>query len=424
MNCYELPKGISVYSVNGKKVVINSEVPSWIVTNDIGEMILELFDGKQTISEITDFCSNALGEEFRERIEKFCTLAVESKIFDSASDAVRHRQILTQVHLSLSEKCNLKCKYCYAEKRKEKEKKLSLEEYKKIIDGVYSINPHCAFTLTGGEPLLNPLWKDIALYIKEKGMETWLLSNGTLFSEQNIDDICRLFDHIKISVDGSSAEIHERTRGNNYNKIEFAIALLESRKKDYLLSMTVSKTNIDDIENAARKYGNRLSFAPLFPDERTSDIQISGLEYFNALNKADKVVPLSYCEQALDSSRINRCYKCAMGEGEISISPTGDVYPCQLLHFQEFNAGNVHDAPVEYIYKNSEILKNCRNLSVDKIEGCKTCAVKYICGGACRARAFYECGDIKKNGDFCIYEKKSYIEGIANLYDKNALSSI
>jgi radical SAM protein with 4Fe4S-binding SPASM domain len=33
--------------------------------------------------------------------------------------------------------------------------------------------------------------------------------------------------------------------------------------------------------------------------------------------------------------------KCGVGEGQISISFSGDVYPCALLHNPKLKAGNI-----------------------------------------------------------------------------------
>jgi MoaA/NifB/PqqE/SkfB family radical SAM enzyme len=49
-----------------------------------------------------------------------------------------------------------------------------------------------------------------------------------------------------------------------------------------------------------------------------------------------------------------------------------------------------------------------------EIEGCNRCDIRYICGGACRARAFFEKGEINKPDDFCEYEKLAYINGLFN----------
>jgi radical SAM protein with 4Fe4S-binding SPASM domain len=168
-----------------------------------------------------------------------------------------------------------------------------------------------------------------------------------------------------------------------------------------------------------------LRFAPLFPagnaNKSEVDLTITGKDYYDVLSKTEGVNPLSYCESTLAASQQCRRSKCAIGGAELSISATGDVYPCQLLHYPQFLIGNVHERSLVDMYHNSEIVKDCSKMTVDNIEGCKSCAIRYICGGACRARAFHEKGNIMVSGDFCEYEKSAFINGIFDLYSENAL---
>lgn len=173
----------------------------------------------------------------------------------------------------------------------------------------------------------------------------------------------------------------------------------------------------------AKLFGSRLNFAPYFPvSGDASTLAITGIEYYKALKAAAGVKPLSYCESTLDSSLQHQCHKCAIGDGEFSISATGDVYPCQLLHTDAFYAGNVNEESITEIYYNSTSLKKCAQLDVDTIEGCKDCPIKYICGGSCRARSFYEGGKIDSSSDFCKYEQEAFYDGIIEIYSKNAIS--
>lgn len=421
---YKIPATLKRFERAGKIIIINPEVPAWLVTNKLGELILNLFDGKNSINDVIDIVISGLGKKESDKITKFCKGLINSGIFDEPVQEIRHRYNLNIVHLALSEKCNLKCKYCYVEGRVIDNKNvLKLDEYKQIIDEILEFSPQCVFHITGGEPLLNPDWKEITSYIKQKGGRTWLMSNGTFFSEKNIQDIAKLFDNVSISIDGSSAKIHNMTRGNNYHKIEQAIQLMDKYGVNYRLSMTVCKTNIHDVETMADKYGSKLIFQPLFPvlEDTTDELAINGNEYYNALNIANGVVVMSDYKMMLKKSKINKCYKCAMGDGEISISSNGNVYPCQLLHDEKYCGGNVRDSGIIQIYNNSKKLAYCKDLTVDKIKICKECAFKYICGGACRARSFYEMGDIAKTGDFCVYEKNAILDGIIETNSENLL---
>lgn len=423
-----VPPCVQRIAHGGTIIIINPDVPAWIVTNQVGETVLSLFDGTNSLADIITIATEGLGKENTERVAEFCNNVMQSGILMQRPKPEPHPYLLSNVHLSLSEKCNLRCHYCYAAERDEHgDAPLTLDEYKEIIDAVRRINPDAAFTITGGEPLLNPLWLPIAEYIHEGGNFIYLLTNGTLISEQNIADIKRIAGLVTISIDGSSETIHSLNRGKgNYNRVMQGIEFLRAHQVNYSLSMTVTRHNISDVAEMAKRYGSLLNFAPLFPvsDVCDNDLSITGEQYYTALNEADSVTPLGGCENALrTAARGNRCHKCAIGDGEISISPTGDVYPCQLLHVPEMLAGNVRTTPLEDLYANSTILRQCRELSVDNIEGCKDCAVRYVCGGACRARAYYEHGSITTSGTFCQgYEYPAYISNIHRLCSRNQLT--
>ena len=61
--------------------------------------------------------------------------------------------------------------------------------------------------------------------------------------------------------------------------------------------------------------------------------------------------------RVLEGMRGRGVTKCALADREISISESGDVYPCQLLHAPEFLAGNIHTNNFVEIYFNSPVLR-------------------------------------------------------------------
>ena len=108
--------------------------------------------------------------------------------------------------------------------------------------------------------------------------------------------------------------------------------------------------------------------------------------------------------------------KCAMADAEISISENGDVYPCQMMTDEQFKGGNIYENSISEIL-NSDIFQKLITFSSKTNEDCKICPIKLLCGGACRARSFYQTGDVFKNSDFCEYEKLAYINGIFENYE-------
>lgn len=427
----KLPSTVQQIVEGEKTIFFNPDIPSWVVTDHNGALLLSLCNGTQTKEEIINLFKEEYGCEASAMVDKFLTYAIGSRLFDTPSPGetpILHKNgRLSIVQLSISPSCNLNCRYCYATDRRESgHPRMTLEDYQRVIEELCEMSEIVKFTLTGGEPLLNTNCLDIARHIKQKGHYVDLLTNATLVDENNVGRIAEVFDMVTVSMDGSNEELHESFRGKGtYRRTEHAIDLMISHGIDTRLSMTVNRLNIHDVAAMARKYGSRLSFAPLFPagnaKKGDQDISISGSEYYMALRNAEGVNPLSYCESSLDEAQECRNCKCAMGDSELSISATGDVYPCQLLHYPEFYIGNIHEKNIREMYEQSPVVERCRHLTVDNIEGCSTCFLKYVCGGACRARAFHECGDIKQSGSFCEYEQRAFIDGIINIYSENRL---
>lgn len=429
----QLPEVVQRFERGDKIVYINPDIPSWVVTNHNGDLVLSLCHGEYSTDDIVDQFRELYGTETAIVIQSFIKKTIESRLFDSPPQGqipiLRKNGSLNIVQFSISDTCNLNCRYCYATDRKESgQDKMRYSDYVSVIDDITSHFDDVLFTITGGEPLLNKDCFSIAEYIKSKGCYVDLLTNGTLINAGNIDKIKSFFDRVTLSIDGSSRDKHEFFRGKgSYERAQQSIDLLKTHDIPYELSMTVNRINIKDVEQMALKYGSHLRFAPLFPvgnaNKSDVDLTITGLEYYNALKSAPNVNPLSFCEDAIERSKECRACKCAVGNQELSISATGDVYPCQLLHYPEFLIGNIHSAPISELWHNSSIVERCARLTVDAIEGCKDCAFKYICGGACRARAFHECGRVDVCGRFCEYEKEAYLQGIIDSYSNNLLDS-
>lgn len=88
-------------------------------------------------------------------------------------------------------------------------------------------------------------------------------------------------------------------------------------------------------------------------------------------------------------------------KGFVFISHTGDVYPSLFL---PLSAGNVRDASLADIYRNSELFRKLRD--TENLEGkCGNCECREICGGS-RARVYAMTGALFGEDPCCIYQPK------------------
>jgi len=420
---YRLPPDVLIKRKGSKFLFLNPLAPDWLVTNSNGRRVLELCDGKRTVKQIGKVVSRLVGRDATTEVQNlFAAINSQSSLlsFVETDQPVYHPHNLHIVHLNLTDKCNLNCIYCYAQERPAGKERLRYQDYLRVIDSINGLSKGAEIVLTGGEPLLSSHALDLARYAKQNGNQVHILTNGTLIDEENASPIAELSDLIKVSLDGSTAEINDSLRGSgSFLRVMKAVDLLLRKNAALRISMTVTKKNINDIENMVRKFGSLLAFAPLFKAGRAKvnkRLAITGKEYYKALSSAKGVNPLSYLCSSLDTAKREKIMKCAIGDAEISISDNGEVYPCHLLHVPQFRAGNVKEASLESIYLSSDILMSCRNLTVLEINKCLKCPIRFMCGGACRARAFYEKDRIDVSDNFCEYEKLAFINGLFDLY--------
>ncbi len=426
----KLAEGVFYAERGGKHLFLQPCVPDWVVVNRVGAILLARCDGSATVRDIAAGTVDGGGVLpqaqvlFAEALRRGILVdgdtppARDGGVGGGRCAALeRPKPALGVVHLKLTNQCNLRCNYCYAESGRPSGV-LSWKELESIADSVKAISgPRSVeYVLSGGEPLLHPLALQFAERVKASGSTVHLLTNGTLIDEGNAGRIAKVADLVKISLDGSSEAAHAETRGKgNFARAERAVALLLEYGANVQVAMTVTRANRGDIPAMVERFGPRLALQPLFKAGRGREDDgqaLTGVEYYQALAAVTGVAPMGAVAKTLQEVRGRGVRRCAMAEREISIAETGDVYPCQLLHAEEFRAGNIREQPLAEIYEESPVFKRMRGVSVDTLSKCSECALRYLCGGACRARDFYEVGSVEAVGEFCAYEREAFLGGI------------
>lgn len=105
------------------------------------------------------------------------------------------------VNYHLVDYCNYSCKYCYASFKKDR--KLSLNEKKIIIDKIKDFSGVRKINFAGGEPLLDKDLGDLILYAKNHGFIVSIITNGKYLTESFLDKYGKYIDIIGISCDSN-----------------------------------------------------------------------------------------------------------------------------------------------------------------------------------------------------------------------------
>ncbi|MDI6826337.1 MAG: radical SAM protein [Candidatus Aenigmarchaeota archaeon] len=140
-----------------------------------------------------------------------------------------------KLQLNPTNRCNLKCKFCWL--RDFDSGNLNLDEisekkYREIIEEAYDLDVKEIEITGGGEPTMRRDILTIMESIKNHEMRGRLITNGTLLNEKIIKNLITIgWDEIVISLDAPNKEINDYLRGRgSFERATKAIKTLQIMK--------------------------------------------------------------------------------------------------------------------------------------------------------------------------------------------------
>jgi len=113
--------------------------------------------------------------------------------------------------------------------------------------------------------------------------------------------------------------------------------------------------------------------------------------------------------------QIKECCK-ACQELVLGIDYNNVVYPCSELIMDEYRIGRTSDS-LEMIRANfKEKVRNLADVSVNKVEKCRDCTFKMLCGGGCRVQAILMGGLFREDKN-CEVFKQLYMEILSKIVE-------
>jgi len=164
----------------------------------------------------------------------------------------RYKDVPVSGTFELTPFCNLDCRMCYVHlnknQLKEGERLLTVDEWKSIIKQAVDAGMMYA-TLTGGECLTYPGFKEIYLYLISLGIRPDILTNGRLLVEEMVDFfVANPPSGLQITVYGSNEDAYERFAGHRaFHEVMDGIARAQKAGLNILLTITPSKYMHKDI---------------------------------------------------------------------------------------------------------------------------------------------------------------------------------
>ncbi|MFP4116406.1 MAG: radical SAM protein [Candidatus Aenigmatarchaeota archaeon] len=211
-----------------------------------------------------------------------------------------------KVHLYPTNRCNLRCPFCYQQLNPyDYSDVVSKERWLKLVGNLCDMGVDVIRISGGGEPLLvrNKTLPMMEI-IKKYNVTGRMTTNGTLFKEEDVERIVDMeWDHMVFSVDGPDAETQDFHRGRKgtFEKVVDNIRMFNEVKKgkgtdkpklEFGTALSAKNWNKTEeiIELASELNIEVITFEPLFvSNPRVEDLKLTEEERRKFVEKATEL---------------------------------------------------------------------------------------------------------------------------------------
>ena len=335
---------------------------------------------------------------------------------------------LQKLTLQVTQKCNLRCKYCIysessnPEQRSHSNLSMTLDMAKRAVDfyRVHSLDCDSAtIGFYGGEPLLAfPLIKEIVKYAESvfegKELSFVTTTNATLLNDEIAEFLMEKNFVITFSLDGPKA-IQDRNRIFPDGKGSYDVVIRNINRMFFEYPKKMSKSGINMVVDQTQNYGDvfslfdepaiqqmNVSYSMVEEDSRTLaaspqyqsgqnyDLFLSLANIFRGdpnkpLNKlmAQNAVSFSGENSKVSFSQLGTVNApsgpCIPGKLRLFVDCFGNMYPCEKVDENASMCIGTIEGGFD-LTKIEELL----NFNVKNAERCKKCWAFQLCGICCR----------------------------------------
>lgn len=374
-------------------IVLSPETANWLVVaaKDV-ELVGRLAAG-ETVGAVVAW---ARSHERHAKLQVLLAQIISRKF--AATDAVPlpvKDKSVKGAYFYLTNACNLRCSHCYMYSGKAEQGELSAGEWKALVDEFAQFGG-TNITFSGGEILAKRGWLGIIEHAYQQDISVTLLTNGTLWDLETVKQVAPWLAEVQISLDGPNEPINTMTRGEGY----FSKALETAKAFDAhgartSIAMTPTAETVHLFEREFEEFfaahiersgiNVRLGHK-LLNGREVKMLDKDAKAQFTAITNrlAETIYPESDARTFLLGHQPNEISPNC-GFGGLSISSTGDVYPCNRIA-DVAALGNVRSTRLANLMPALDAAEFYSN--VDEIWPCKECDLRYICGGGCRIDEF------------------------------------
>ncbi len=422
---------IHKYRLNGLNIVLDVNSGAVHLVDDAVYDILDYYKDEPEDKIISLLADKYSAQEIKEGLAEIKELEENKMLYseDIFADVIpkveNRNPVVKALCLHIAHDCNLKCKYCFAEEGEYHGKRelMSLEVGKKAIDFLIKSSgsrKNLEVDFFGGEPLMNfDVVKGIVEYARSvekeagKNFRFTITTNGILFNDEIQQYINDNMHNVVLSIDGRK-DVHDRMRpraggqGSYDSIVPKFQKLADSRNQtDYYVRGTFTRYNLDfakDVLHLADLGFKQISVEPVVAADsepysiREQDLPVIFDEYeklaLEILERRKNGQWFNFFHFMIDLTGgpcvVKRMVGCGSGTEYLSVTPTGDLYPChQFVGMEQFKMGHV-DTGVTM----PETRKRFEGCNVYTKPKCRECWARFYCSGGCVANSYNAHGDL------------------------------
>jgi len=380
------------HSVDGATLFIDPERGSWLTLEEADAAVFRRLSAGATMRSLLAGQS----EQSRERLSVLMTRVVSAGLLgDRVNFADQTKR--TQVQIHLTNRCNLRCVHCYMDSGVRVMPETETERWCALIDALADRYKYVFCSFSGGEPLMSSSLFPLLEKAKTRGVRCAIITNGLLLTPRTVRRLDGLLDVCAISLDGISSETHDAIRGRGtFTRTMTRLRQLEGASFRKVINLTVLRSNRDELVAYLHRFINDLPFhvdvdlGSLVQEGRGvqhPDLALSPVEFSEFLLEVGR----RFVEDQLAGTRLvgtdgNVLWKsvpsrarlsCGYGNSLVFYSD-GGMSPCLTPRFIR---GNVFaDDPGVLL---DRVERERAAAAVDRLEECRTCDLRHICGGRC-----------------------------------------
>jgi SynChlorMet cassette radical SAM/SPASM protein ScmE len=346
----------------------------------------------------------------------------------------------SSLDIAITGRCNLSCRYCYYADDMAALDDLPTPRWLSFFEELGELAVQ-RVTLTGGEAFTHPDLFELIDGVIANRMRYTLLSNGTLITKQVIDKLMagkrRLrLDSIQISIDGSRAEIHNRSRPNSFDRALRGLRLLVAAEFPVTVRVTVNRHNVDDLERIAQllledvglpgfstneaspcgileREGASVMLTPAQREQAMETLTALAARYDGRISAQAGPLALArqfeLIEEEMAAGRTEipgRGTLCACGGPfqRIDVLHDGTIVPCMWL--ETLHLGTIGEDDLQDIWLHHPVMDQMRRrraVPLQTLETCRDCPYQGFCTGGCPGVAMFLTGELNTRNPMDCY---------------------